>query len=65
MGLKQMLCSMDREELAYQMAYDLIEAEERPTGPARSSSRPPAASRGWIDLTDPAIFDKLKRAAGL
>jgi hypothetical protein len=66
MGLKQMLDVMDREELDYQMAYDLVEADEqqarRQGVPTPSQIR---AGAPGIGRRDPDWFKKLAKAAGV
>jgi hypothetical protein len=63
MGWKQMLATMDPEEIGYQMAFDAIEAERMPHMASRLSS--PPAKGGWIDLADPDIAYKLRQRAGM
>ena len=61
-----MLGEMDEEELAYQMAYDLVEADELKQRVAASGSGPrPASVAQWIDLTDPDAYTKLKWRMGM
>lgn len=54
---------MDIEELMYQMALDLVEADERP---AMTGATPPIPTeRQWINLDDPHLFEKFKQRVGL
>lgn len=67
MGVKQMQAVVDDEEIAYQMAYDLIEADEqkarRAGVPTLSEVRAvPAGKR--LSAKDPDWFKKLEKFAG-
>jgi hypothetical protein len=41
MSVRQMLRTLDNEEFAFQMAYDLLEAKERVTQPLQDPVPPP------------------------
>lgn len=56
--------TMDLEELTYQMAFDVIEGEERDARAAGRSVSPPAG-REWIDLSGPDVFTRLKQRMGM
>lgn len=58
-----MLVGMDREELAYQMAYDKVDAEEREA--ARGSVPSGPRSPQWIELDGPDVLEKLKARMGI
>jgi len=66
MGLKQMLRTLDSEELTLHMAYDLVEAEDLArapgTGPAAAPAPPPPMSPGPPQrLPGDRLFAKLDR----
>ncbi len=58
-GWKALVAQTDSEEISYQMAYDLIEGEER------DRLRPPSPPHAMIALDDPQIYDKIKLRLGL
>ena len=62
-GWKDLVAQTDSEEISYQMAYDLIEGEER----QRLTPAAPALFRSdtLIALDDPEIFTKVKVRLGL
>jgi hypothetical protein len=68
MGCKQMLRTLDSEELTLQMAYDLVEAEDVASAPGHATAAvpafppPPPTSPGPPrPMTADRIFAKLDR----
>ena len=63
-----MLAAMDLEEITYQMALDLVEADEQRAH--RQGVKTPAEVRAippgqWITAKDPDWFRKLSKVYGL
>jgi len=65
MGFKRMATEMDREEIAYQMAYDLADADEAEAR-RRGVSSPSAiqAAGRCISARDPDWFKNLEKWTG-